>query len=86
MIEMENNKIKAKTVGNYVLVHGIDLSTDTWNKLAKSNDYPPGGYLGVKYGTVLFLLLRRITMAFLLRHSRTCIKVIFPGILIRSTL
>lgn len=48
MIEMENNTIKAKTVGNYVLVHGIDLSTDTWNKLAKSNDYPPGGYLGGK--------------------------------------
>lgn len=45
---MKRNSIKAKTVGNYVLVHGIDLSTDTWNKLAKSNDYPPGGYLGGK--------------------------------------
>lgn len=45
---MERNSTKAKTVGNYVLVHGIDLSTETWNKLAKSNDYPPGGYLGGK--------------------------------------
>jgi pimeloyl-ACP methyl ester carboxylesterase len=24
------------------------MSTDTWNKLAKSNDYPPGGLLGGK--------------------------------------
>lgn len=30
------------------------MSTDTWNRLAKRNDYPPGGHLGSKYwdGTV----------------------------------
>lgn len=32
----------------YVLVHGGDMSTDTWNKLAGSNDYPPGGHLAGK--------------------------------------
>ena len=38
----------------YVLVHGGNMTTDTWNKLAGRNDYPPGGYLGGKYwdGTV----------------------------------
>lgn len=45
---MERNSKEAKKVGNYVLLHGIDLSTDTWNKLAKSNDFPPGGFLGGK--------------------------------------
>lgn len=47
MIEMEK---KSKAIVNYVLVHGIDLSTDTWNKLSKSNDYPLGSFLGGKYG------------------------------------
>jgi pimeloyl-ACP methyl ester carboxylesterase len=32
----------------YILVPGGNLSTDTWNKLAKRNDYPPGGFLGAK--------------------------------------
>ncbi len=35
-------------MADYVLVHGGNLSTDTWNKLAKRNDYPPGGHLGGK--------------------------------------
>lgn len=47
MIEMKRNS-ETISDGNFVLVHGIDLSTDTWNKLAKSNDYPHGGYLGGK--------------------------------------
>ncbi|MFH1081039.1 MAG: alpha/beta hydrolase [Pseudomonadota bacterium] len=33
---------------NYVLVHGGNMTTDTWNHLAKRNDYPPGGHLGGK--------------------------------------
>jgi pimeloyl-ACP methyl ester carboxylesterase len=33
-------------MASYVLVHGGNLSTETWNKLAKRNDYPPGGHLG----------------------------------------
>ena len=33
---------------NYVLVHGGNLSTDTWNNLTKRNDYPPGGHMGGK--------------------------------------
>ena len=32
----------------YVLVHGGDISTDTWNELSKRNDYPSGGHLGGK--------------------------------------
>jgi pimeloyl-ACP methyl ester carboxylesterase len=44
MKEIERNKLKS----TYVLVHGGDMSTDTWNKLVKSNDYPPGGHLGGK--------------------------------------
>ena len=41
-------------MANYVLVQGGNMSTDTWNRLAKRNDYPPGGYLGSRYwdGTV----------------------------------
>jgi len=33
-------------MATYVLVHGGNMTTDTWNKLAKRNDYPPGGRLG----------------------------------------
>jgi pimeloyl-ACP methyl ester carboxylesterase len=32
----------------YVLVHGGNMSTETWNKLAGSNDYSPGELLGGK--------------------------------------
>jgi pimeloyl-ACP methyl ester carboxylesterase len=32
--------------GTYVLVHGGNMSTETWNKLAKREVYPPGGRLG----------------------------------------
>ncbi|OPY45506.1 MAG: Alpha/beta hydrolase family protein [Methanoregulaceae archaeon PtaU1.Bin222] len=41
----------------FVLVQGGNLSTDTWNRLAGRNDYPPGGQLGGKYwdGTVAAL-------------------------------
>ena len=41
-------------MATYVLVHGGNMSTDTWNKLAGRNDYPPGGHLGARYwdGTV----------------------------------
>jgi pimeloyl-ACP methyl ester carboxylesterase len=37
------------------------MSTDTWNKLAQRNDYPPGGHLGNRYwdGTVAFLVAHR---------------------------
>ncbi len=40
-----------------VLVHGGNMSTDTWNRLRGRNDYPPGGQLGPKYwnGTVAYL-------------------------------
>jgi pimeloyl-ACP methyl ester carboxylesterase len=33
-------------MANYVLIHGGNVSTETWNKHAKRNDYPPGGNLG----------------------------------------
>ncbi|NGX35415.1 MAG: hypothetical protein K1000chlam1_00238 [Candidatus Anoxychlamydiales bacterium] len=35
-------------MSDYVLVHGGNLSTDTWNNLTKRNDYPPGEHLGGK--------------------------------------
>jgi pimeloyl-ACP methyl ester carboxylesterase len=44
-------------MATYVLVHGGNMSTDTWNRLAKRNRYPPGGHLGAQYwdGTVAYL-------------------------------
>jgi pimeloyl-ACP methyl ester carboxylesterase len=33
---------------DFVLIPGGNMSTDTWNKLAGRNDYPPGGHLGGK--------------------------------------
>lgn len=33
-------------MADYVLVHGGKVSTETWNKLTKSNEYPEGKYLG----------------------------------------
>jgi pimeloyl-ACP methyl ester carboxylesterase len=44
-------------MANYVLVQGGNMSTDTWNKLAGRDDYPPGGHLGGAYwdGTVAAL-------------------------------
>jgi pimeloyl-ACP methyl ester carboxylesterase len=33
-------------MSTYVLVHGGNMSTDTWNKLAGRDDYPSGGLLG----------------------------------------
>jgi pimeloyl-ACP methyl ester carboxylesterase len=35
-------------MANYVLIHGGNMSTDTWNNLTKRNDYIPGGKLGGK--------------------------------------
>jgi len=35
-------------MADYVLVHGGNLSTDTWNDLTKRKDYPSGGCLGGK--------------------------------------
>ncbi|WP_321506213.1 alpha/beta hydrolase [uncultured Methanoregula sp.] len=44
-------------MATYVLVHGGDMSTDTWNRLSRRNTYPPGGQLGAKYwdGTAAYL-------------------------------
>jgi len=33
-------------MADYLLVHGGKVSTDTWNKLAKKNEFPPGDQLG----------------------------------------
>jgi pimeloyl-ACP methyl ester carboxylesterase len=45
------------TMATFVLVHGGNMSTDTWNRLAKRNRYAPGGQLGARYwdGTVAYL-------------------------------
>jgi pimeloyl-ACP methyl ester carboxylesterase len=47
-------------MADYVLVQGGNMSTETWNKLAGRNDYPPGGTLGSNYwdGTVSALRAR----------------------------
>ncbi len=43
--------------GIFVLVHGGNMSTDTWNKLSGREDYTPGGHLGARYwdGTIEML-------------------------------
>lgn len=33
-------------MATFVLVHGGNISTDTWNRLSNRNRYPPGGLLG----------------------------------------
>lgn len=45
---MKKREIQTNKRTSYVLVHGGNMSSDTWNKLAQSNDYPPGGLLGGK--------------------------------------
>jgi pimeloyl-ACP methyl ester carboxylesterase len=40
--------MKSKSASTYVLVHGGNMSTETWNKLAKSNVYVSGGKMGGK--------------------------------------
>ncbi|MDQ5986382.1 MAG: hypothetical protein CSYNP_02105 [Syntrophus sp. SKADARSKE-3] len=35
-------------MSTYVLVHGGNTSTDTWNRISGRDDYPNGGYLGAK--------------------------------------
>jgi len=41
----------------FILVHGGNMSTDTWNRLTGRRDYPDGGRLGARYwdGTAAFL-------------------------------
>jgi len=33
-------------MATFVLVHGGNIATDTWNRLSRRNRYPPGGLLG----------------------------------------
>lgn len=47
----------------YVLVHGGNMSTDSWNELAKSSVYPPGGKLGGKVWDTIIPALKA-------RHNR----------------
>jgi pimeloyl-ACP methyl ester carboxylesterase len=44
----------------YVLIHGGNVSTDTWNRIAGTDEYPIGGHLGAKCwnGTVAALMAR----------------------------
>jgi len=44
-------------MANFILVHGGNMSTDTWNRLSKRNTYPPGGHLAARYwdGTKAYL-------------------------------
>ncbi len=47
-MKTKRDKINDTLAKTFILVHGGNMSTDTWNKLAKSNDYPPGELLGNK--------------------------------------
>jgi pimeloyl-ACP methyl ester carboxylesterase len=44
-------------MATFILVHGGNMSTDSWNRLTNRNTYPPGGHLGARYwdGAVAFL-------------------------------
>jgi len=44
-------------MATFILVHGGNMSTDTWNRLTNLNVYPPGGRLGARYwdGTLAYL-------------------------------
>ena len=44
-------------MSTFILVHGGNMSTDTWNRLTNRNTYPPGGHLGARYwdGTKAYL-------------------------------
>ncbi|MGA9085606.1 MAG: alpha/beta fold hydrolase [Methanoregula sp.] len=44
-------------MATYILVHGGNMSTDTWNRLTGRHDYPDGCRLGAKYwdGTIAIL-------------------------------
>ena len=50
-------KVRVTNMATYVLVHGGNMSTDTWNRLSGTNTYPPGGHLGTHIwdGTVSYL-------------------------------
>jgi pimeloyl-ACP methyl ester carboxylesterase len=36
-------------MATFILVHGGNMSADTWNRLSGRHDYPDGGHLGAKY-------------------------------------
>lgn len=44
-------------MATFILVHGGNMSTDTWNRLFRRNTYPPGGLLGARVweGTKAYL-------------------------------
>lgn len=55
---MKRRKMKDKSAEPFVLIHGGNMSTDTWNKLAKSNDYPHGSLLGGKIWDTIIPILK----------------------------
>jgi len=60
--EKPNIQPGRKTVhqmATFVLVHGGNLSTDTWNRLTGRNDYPPGGQMGGRYWDPTVSALRK---------------------------
>jgi pimeloyl-ACP methyl ester carboxylesterase len=50
-------------MATFILVHGGNMSTDTWNRLSTRNRYPPGGRLGARYWDD--------TAAYLRKHGHT---------------
>jgi pimeloyl-ACP methyl ester carboxylesterase len=44
-------------MATYILIHGGNMSADTWNRLSGRHDYPEGTQIGAKYwdGTAAFL-------------------------------
>ena len=45
------------TLATFILVHGGNMSAETWNRLSGRHDYPEGTQIGAKYwdGTAAFL-------------------------------
>jgi len=56
--DKSEKKYRSSTLmATFILVHGGNMSTDTWNRLTNRNAYPPGGQLGARYwdGTAAYL-------------------------------
>jgi len=51
-------------MATFILVHGGNMSADTWNRLTNRNTYPPGGQLGGR--------IWEGTRAYLASHGHRC--------------
>ena len=72
-------------MANYVLVHGGNMTTDTWNALTRYDPvHTPDGRMGGRVWTPLLLPSRHITTTSWRRHSGMNGAVTLPLISGRS--